>query len=224
MRKKFLAFGICFLLLISLSFSWNSSAKSPVNIAIVKYSGGGDWYSIVDALQNLIQFCNQEANMNINAEYGTVEVGSSELFNYPFLFMTGHGNIVLNNQEADNLRNYLNAGGFLFIDDDYGMDKFIRPIFKQLFPTNELIELPFSHPIFHQKYDFPNGMPKIHEHDNKSPKTYGLFIDGKLVCVYAQESNISDGWDSKEVHKDSEEMRQKALKMGANIIQYAFTQ
>ena len=201
-----------------------SSNTRPVKIALIKYNGGGDWYSVVDALKNLVNFCNREANMNIDPEYATVEVGSSEIFNYPFVFLTGHGNIVLNSQEIENLRNYLSAGGFLYVDDDYGLDKFIRPVFKQLFPDKELIEIPFAHPVFHQKYDFPNGMPKIHEHDDKAPKTYGIFIEGRLVCLYSTESNISDGWDSADVHKDPEEARKKALKMGANIIQFAFTQ
>jgi hypothetical protein len=201
-----------------------SSTTRPVKIALIKYNGGGDWYSVVDALKNLVNFCNREANMNIDPEYATVEVGSSEIFNYPFVFLTGHGNILLNSQEIENLRNYLSAGGFLYVDDDYGLDKFIRPVFKQLFPDKELIEIPFAHPVFHQKYDFPNGMPKIHEHDDKAPKTYGIFIEGRLVCLYSTESNISDGWDSADVHKDSEEARLKALKMGANIIQFAFTQ
>lgn len=201
-----------------------SSTTRPVKIALIKYNGGGDWYSVVDALKNLVNFCNRDANMNIDPEYATVEVGSSEIFNYPFVFLTGHGNIVLNSQEIENLRNYLSAGGFLYVDDDYGLDKFIRPVFKQLFPDKELIEIPFAHPVFHQKYDFPNGMPKIHEHDDKAPKTYGIFIEGRLVCLYSTESNISDGWDSADVHKDPEEARLKALKMGANIIQFAFTQ
>jgi hypothetical protein len=201
-----------------------SSTTRPVKIALIKYNGGGDWYSVVDALKNLVNFCNREANMNIDPEYATVEVGSSEIFNYPFVFLTGHGNIVLNSQEIENLRNYLSAGGFLYVDDDYGLDKFIRPIFKQLFPDKELIEIPFAHPVFHQKYDFPNGMPKIHEHEDKAPKTYGIFVEGRLVCLYSTESNISDGWDSADVHKDPEEARIKALKMGANIIQFAFTQ
>lgn len=210
--------------LLVLATALNSNSAKPVKIALVKYNGGGDWYSVVDALKNLIQFCNREANMNMDNEYATVEVGSSELFNYPFVFLTGHGNIVLNNQEQENLRTYLYAGGFLYVDDDYGLDQYIRPIFKQLFPDKELMEIPFNHPIFHQKYEFPNGVPKIHEHDDKAPKTYGIFNEGRLLCLYTVESNISDGWDSPDVHKDSEESRLKALKMGANIIQFAFTQ
>lgn len=209
---------------IALWLSTTSFNNKPLRLALVKYNGGGDWYSIVDALKNLSDFCNREIHTQLDNEHATVEIGSNEIYNYPFLFLTGHGNIVLNAQESDNLRNYLMSGGFLFVDDDYGMDKFIRPVFKQVFPNQDLIELPFSHPVFHQKYDFPSGMPKIHEHDDKAPKTYGIFIEGRLVCIYATESNISDGWESKDVHKDSEEARSKALKMGANIIQFAFTQ
>ncbi len=217
--KIFLIF--CFAVLF---ISLISATNKPVKIALIKYNGGGDWYSVVDALKNLVDFCNKEAHMNIDPEYATVEIGSTEIFNYPFVFLTGHGNIVLNNQEVENLRSYLLAGGFLYVDDDYGMDKFIRPVFKQVFPDKELIEIPFSHPVFHQKYDFANGVPKIHEHDNLTPKTYGIFIEGRLVCLYTQESNISDGWDSQDVHKDSPEARLKALKMGANIIQFVYTQ
>lgn len=218
--NRFIYIFVC----ITLWLSTTSFNNKPLRLALVKYNGGGDWYSIVDALKNLSDFCNREIHTRLDNEHATVEIGSNEIYNYPFLFLTGHGNIVLNAQESDNLRNYLMSGGFLFVDDDYGMDKFIRPVFKQVFPNQDLIELPFSHPVFHQKYDFPSGMPKIHEHDDKAPKTYGIFIEGRLVCIYATESNISDGWESKEVHKDSEEARSKALKMGANIIQFAFTQ
>ena len=214
-----------FILSISLlTISLISANSKPVKIALIKYNGGGDWYSVVDALKNLVNFCNTEVNMNIDPEYATIEIGSSEIFNYPFVFLTGHGNIILNNQELENLRNYLFAGGFLYVDDDYGLDKFIRPVFKQLFPDKELIELPFSHPVFHQKFEFTNGIPKIHEHDNHPPKAYGIFHEGRLICLYTQESNISDGWDSPDVHKDSPEARLKALKMGANIIQFVYTQ
>jgi hypothetical protein len=201
-----------------------SPPQAGIQIALVKYNGGGDWYSIVDALENLANFCNKNLGTNLDPNYATVEVGSADVYNYPFLFMTGHGNVVFSDQEAENLRNYLMAGGFIFIDDDYGMDPFIRPALKKVFPEQELVELPFEHPIYHQKYKFENGMPKTHEHDGKAPRGYGLFHEGRLVCYYATESNISDGWESQAVHKDPEEIRQISLKMGANIIQYSFQQ
>jgi len=193
-------------------------------IAVLKYSGGGDWYANPTALTNLIEFCNRKINTFIDSEPATVEVGSSELFNYPFVHMTGHGNVVFSNHDAENLRNYLLAGGFLHIDDNYGMDKFIRPELKKVFPELDLVELPFSHPIYHQEYDFNSGLPKIHEHDKKAPQGLGLILEGRLLLFYTYESDLGDGWEDSEVHKDSEETRQKALKMGANIVSYAFTQ
>lgn len=195
-----------------------------LKLALLKYNGGGDWYSVVDALENLSKFCNNQLGTSFDDDYATVEVGSAEIFNYPFLFMTGHGNVVFSDADAANLRTYLIGGGFLFIDDDYGMDPFIKVAMKKVFPDKELIELPFQHPLFHQKFDFPNGVPKIHEHDGKPPQTYGLFHEGRLICIYAAESNISDGWESYDVHKDPEALRQQALRMGANIIEYAFSQ
>jgi hypothetical protein len=153
-----------------------------------------------------------------------VDVGSAEVFNYPLLFLTGHGNIILSDQEAENLRNYMLAGGFLFIDDDFGIDPFIRPVLKKIFPQSDLKEVPFNHPIYHQKYDFPRGLPKVHKHNDKPTQGFGIFNQGRMVCFYSFESNISDGWESPEVHKDEPAIRQAALKMGANIIQFAFTQ
>jgi hypothetical protein len=191
-------------------------------IALLKYNGGGDWYANLEtSLPNLIKFCNDNLKTNINPEQGTVEAGSQEIFNYPFVHMTGHGNVVFSIQEAENLRNYMIGGGFLHISDNYGMDKFIRPQMKKVFPELEFIELPFSHPIYHQKYDFPNGLPKVHEHEGKAPQGFGLIYQGRLVCFYDFECDLGDGWESFEVHKDSPEARQKALKMGANILQYA---
>jgi len=161
--------------------------------------------------------------MGLNTEYATVDAGSSDIFNYPFIHMTGHGNVVFNNQEIQNLRKYMMGGGFLHIDDNYGMDKFIRPQLKRIFPDLDLVELPASYPIFHQKYDFSNGLPKIHEHDNKRPQAFGIIYEGRLICLYTYECDLGDGWEDADVHRDSDETRQKALKMGANIIQYAFT-
>lgn len=214
-----------FLIAITSIICFNFSIHAqPLKIALVKYSGGGDWYSVVDALQNLGRYCNSQLGTNFDDDYATVDVGSAEIFNHPFLFMTGHGNVVLSDAEAENLRTYLKGGGFLFIDDDYGMDPYIRVALKKVFPDQQLIELPYQHPIFHQKFNFTDGMPKIHQHDGKGPRTYGIFIEGRLACLYAAESNISDGWESYDVHKNPESLRQQALRMGANIIQFAFSQ
>ena len=199
-------------------------AQSSLKIALVKYRGGGDWYSVVDALENISKFCNKELNMNLNPEYATVDIGSAEIYNYPFLFLTGHGNIVLSDEEAENIRTYLLSGGFLLIDDDFGIDPFIRPTLKKIFPDKPLVEIPFNHPIFNQKFKFPKGVPKIHQHDGTPPQTWGIMNEGRMVCLYLQESNISDGWESPSVHKDPEEVRQQALRMGANIIQFVFKQ
>ncbi len=211
-----------FLSLFVLFTSFDPSQYS-FQIARLKYNGGGDWYVSPTSLPNLINFCNQNLKTNINPDEATVEVGSPEIFNYPFIHMTGHGNVIFNQKEAENLRNYLIAGGFLNINDSYGMKPFIFSQMKKVFPELDFIELPFSHPIYHQKYDFPNGLPKIHEHDNKPPQGLGLIYNGRLICFFNYESDIGDGWESPEVHGDSEETRLKALKMGANIIQYAFT-
>ena len=190
-------------------------------LALLKYGGGGDWYSNLEtSLPNLIEFCNTNLKTTINPQQATIEVGSPDIYNYPFVHMTGHGNVVFNSQETENFRNYLIGGGFLHISDNYGMDKFIRPQMKKVFPELDFVELPFSHPIYHQKFDFPNGLPKIHEHEDKAPQGFGLIYKGKLVCFYDFECDLGDGWESYEVHKDSPETRQKALKMGANIIQY----
>jgi len=197
--------------------------KHTYQLALLQYNGGGDWYANLEtSLPNLIAFCNKNLNTNINKEQAIVEVGSSELFNYPFVHLTGHGNVVFSFEEAGNLRKYLEAGGFLHIDDNYGLDKFIRPQMKLVFPELDFVELPFSHPIYHQHFDFDKGLPKIHEHDKKSPQGFGLIYKGRLVCFYSYESDLGDGWEDWEIHKDSDETRQKALRMGANIIQYAF--
>ena len=207
-----------------MNFSLSENESPTLKMALLKYSGGGDWYAVVDALQNMAEFSNRNLGTNFDKDYATVEVGSAELFNYPFVFMTGHGNIVFSDQEAENLRNYLTAGGFLFVDDDYGMDPFLRAAIKKVFPENDLVELPFEHPIYHQKYDFKNGLPKVHEHEDKPAQGYGIVLDGRVVCFYGYESNISDGWESQPVHNNPEDVRQASLKMGANIIQFAFEQ
>ncbi|HIP32037.1 MAG TPA: DUF4159 domain-containing protein [Crocinitomicaceae bacterium] len=196
-------------------------SQGSYQLAVLKYNGGGDYYANPTALPNLIKFCNQNLATTIKKEVPYVEVGSSDLFLYPMVHMTGHGNVVFSSAEAENLRTYLKGGGFLHIDDNYGMDKFIRIELKKVFPNNELVELPFTHKIFHQKYDF-NGLPKIHEHDGKRPQAFGIVVDGRLVCLYTYETDLSDGWESSEVHNDSENKRLQALKMGANILMYAF--
>jgi len=192
-------------------------------IALLKYSGGGDWYANPTSLPNLIDFCNKNLKTNIKEDYATVEVGSAEIFNYPFVHLTGHGNVVFNDQEAENLRKYLLAGGFLHISDNYGLDKFIRPQMKKVFPELDFIELPFEYPIYHQKFNFPNGLSKVHEHDNKNPQGFGLFWEGRLLCFYDYECDLGDGWEDPDVHRDSPETRLRALQMGANILQYVFT-
>ena len=194
-----------------------------IKLALLKYNGGGDWYANPTALPNLAVFCNREIKTNLDDDYATIEAGSAELFNYPFIHMTGHGNVVFNDLEAENLRNYLMAGGFLHIDDNYGMDPYVRPAMKKVFPELSFIELPFEHEVYHQKFEFKTGLPKIHEHDNKPPQGFGLIYKGRLVCFYDYECDLGDGWESYEVHKNSEETRTKALRMGANIISYAFT-
>ena len=208
-------------LVISLLFSFKQADYS-FEIAKLKYNGGGDWYSNKTSLPNLISFCNRELKMNINPKDQVVDVGSSKLFNYAFVHMTGHGNVVFSDSEAENLPNYLINGGFLHIDDNYGMDPFVRPVMKKVFPELEFIELPYNHPIYHQRFDFNRGLPKIHEHDNKPAQGFGLIYEGRVVCFYSYETDLADGWEDQEVHKDSEEKRQQALQMGANIIQYAF--
>jgi len=197
--------------------------QNTYQIAILKYNGGGDWYANPTALPNLIAFSNENIGTNIKKESATVEVGNSDIFNYPFLHMTGHGNVVFNASETENLRNYLLAGGFLHIDDNYGMDPYVRTEIKKVFPEIDLAELPTNHPIFHGKYEFKNGLPKIHEHDASPPKAYGIIADGRLVLLYTHESDIGDGWEDAEVHNDSEKIREKALQMGANILEYVFS-
>jgi len=219
MKRLTFIIGIFGLMSLFMAFS----PLPPTNsIALLKYNGGGDWYANPTSLPNLAEFCNKQLDININTDPPTVEVGSPDIFNYPFIHMTGHGNVVFSAEEAQNLRTYLIAGGFLHVDDNFGMDPYIRPALKKVFPELDLIELPFSHPIFHQRYDFKNGLPKIHEHDNKPPQAFGLFWEGRLVCLYTYECDLGDGWEDADVHKDPEEVRLKALQMGANIIQFVF--
>lgn len=191
-------------------------------VAVLKYGGGGDWYANPTAIPNLVTFCNKNINTSIKTTIETVEANSTNIYNYPIVFMTGHGNVIFSEEEAQNLRNYLLAGGFLHISDNYGLDKYIRRELKKVFPSEELQEIPYTHPIFHQTYTFNGGIPKIHEHNNKPPQGFGIFYKGKLVCFYDYESDLNDGWENEEVHNDSFKIREKALQMGANIIEYVF--
>lgn len=206
------------------SFTTMVFGQGSYEMALLKYQGGGDWYANPSSLTNLIDFCNTNIGTQFKKDYATVDVADPELWNYPFVHMTGHGNVVFNEEEVENLRNYLINGGFLHIDDNYGMDQFIRPEMKKVFPELEFVELPFSHPIYHQKFNFNQGPPKIHEHDELPPQGFGLIYEGRLVCYYTYQSDLGDGWEDFAVHKDSEATRMKALQMGANMIQFIFSQ
>ena len=192
-------------------------------IALVKYSGGGDWYANPTSLPNLIQYCNATINTKIKSKPATVEPGSPDLFSYPYVHMTGHGNVVFNDTDINNLKKYMLAGGFLHIDDNYGMNQYIRKEIKKIFPANDLVEIPANHAIFQKPNLFPNGLPKIHEHDEKRPQAFGIFINNRLVLLYTYECDLGDGWEDAEVNNDPLEVREKALKMGANIINYIFS-
>ena len=211
------------LLLILLGLPLIAFGQNTYQIAVLKYNGGGDWYANPTALPNLIEFSNENIGTNIKKEPATVEVGSSDIFNYPFIHMTGHGNVVFSSNDVENLRKYLLAGGFLHVDDNYGMDPYVRSELNKLFPEHNLTELSNNHPIFNGKYKFKDGLPKIHEHDAGPAKAFGIIVDGRLVCLYTFESDIGDGWEDSEVHNDSPEIRLIALQMGANILEYAFT-
>lgn len=206
-------------------FTFGVAAQNQgVKIALLKYNGGGDWYANPTSLPNLIKYCNTNLKTNIYPDPSTVELSSPEIYNFPFVHLTGHGNIIFSENEAVNLRTYLEGGGFLHVDDNYGLNEYFRREMKKVFPEKELIELPPSHLIFHEKYTFNEGLPKIHEHDNKQPQAFGIFIDDRMVCLYTYECDLGDGWEDIDVHNDPEETRLKALKMGANIIQFVFGQ
>lgn len=213
----------CFLLGLVIPPAIAQQNDNSLTLARIKYRGGGDWYNDPSSLKNLIEFSKSQLPIAINSEYDDVSVGSRDLFNYPFAFLTGHGTISLNRAEASNLRAYLESGGFLYIDDDYGLDQHFRETIKQIYPDEELIELPFEHEIYHQVFDFPNGLPKVHEHDGEAPRGFGLFRDGRLVLFYTYESNLADGWANPEVHNNPASIRQEALQMGTNILVYALT-
>lgn len=209
---------VAVILFVTLGFS----SQFTIKIGKLKYDGGGDWYANRTALSNLAIFCNSVLNTSINPVDEVVEVGSKEIFNYPYVYMTGHGNVVFSPSDAENLRSYLMAGGFLHIDDNYGLDKFVRIEMKKVFPELDFIELPFDHPIYNQKYKFSKGLPKVHEHDGKPPQGFGLIYKGRLVCFYDYECDLGNGWEDEGIYDDSPEKRLQSLQMGANIIQYVF--
>ena len=216
-------YSLVFLLFL-MSINWSfSQDQSAYQVAVLKYKGGGDWYSNPTALPNLMKFCNKNLGTSISIVVATVDISDPEIFNYPFVHMTGHGNVVFTIEDAENLRNYLLGGGFLHVDDNYGMDQFIRKELKKVFPAIDLVELPNNHPIFNQTYKFPKGLPKIHEHDDKNSQAFGIVYQGRLICLYTYETDLGDGWEDPEVHGDSPEKRTEALRMGANIIEYVFT-
>ncbi len=210
--KFLLALTFCLIYLVSFS----------QELAVLKYKGGGDWYSNPTALPNLIKFCNENINTKITEQVESVETGSTDIFQYPLLHMTGHGNVFFTEDDAENLKNYLISGGFIHIDDNYGMAPFLKKELKKVFPNKQLTEIPASHPIFNSVYKFPNGLPKIHEHDGKRPQALGIFHEDRLVLLFTFESDLGDGWEDPDVHNDSEDVRQKALQMGANIVKYVF--
>lgn len=198
-------------------------ASSALKLARVKYSGGGDWYNDKSSEVNLLNFINQSTNIHVDATYEFVDLASDNLFQYPLIFLTGHGNVNFSDNEVRSLRAYLENGGFLYIDDDYGLEEYIRVELKKVFPDKELVELPHSHPIFHSHFEFPDGVPKTHKHDDKAPITYGIFHGEELVVVFTVESNPSDGWADPEVHNNPPEKRRSALEFGTNIVVYALT-
>lgn len=192
-------------------------------IALLKYNGGGDWYANPTALPNLIKFSNKNINTSIANKPATVEPGSPDIFSYPFIHATGHGNIIFSDAEILNLRNYMLSGGFMHFDDNYGLDEYLRREIKRIFPNNNLIEIPANHSIFQKPFNFPAGLPKIHEHDGKRPQAFGIFENNRLVLLYTYECDLGDGWEDADVHNDPKEVREKALKMGANILNYIFS-
>ncbi len=210
------------LLLSLMLLSAGAIRAQTLKLALAVYGGGGDWYANPTALKNLATFCNRQLQMRLAQEEAQVELGSRELFNYPFVHLTGHGRWTLTTAEAENLRTYLEGGGFLHIDDNYGLDEYVRPAMKQVFPDLEFVEIPFSHTIYKQPFSFPNGLPKIHEHDNKPPRGYGIILNGRIVCFYTTETDLGDGWEDPEVHNNPVSVHMRALQMGANLVHYAF--
>lgn len=216
MKNKFLILAF---LLLHFNFGW-----AQLKLGLLVYQGGGDWYANPTALKNLAQFCNQNLKTNLSLQEAQIQAGSADIFNYPYIHVTGHGRIFFNDNEINNIRIYLESGGFLHIDDNYGMDEYVRKEMKKVFPELDFVELPFTHPIYHQTFKFPKGLPKIHEHDGLPAKGFGLIYKGRLVCFYSHSTDLGDGWEDPEVHNNPQEVRVKALQMGANIIEYVFNQ
>lgn len=211
------------LLLVAFALPMLGFSQYTYQIALLKYNGGGDWYANLEtSLPNLIEYTNKNLGTNIDPEQAIVNASDKAIFNYPMVHMTGHGNVIFSDQEVQNLRKYMTSGGFLHIDDNYGMDEFIRVQLKRIFPETDLVELPASHPIFHQKFDFKEGLPKVHEHDNARPQAFGIYQEGRLVCMYTHESDLGDGWEDQRIHNDPTELRNRALQMGCNILQFIF--
>lgn len=218
---RFLGVVFCLLMSSFEALSQGVSAEPTYEFAVLQYRGGGDWYSNPTSVPNLVRFCNAELGMQVSENVPYVDVGSTDISLYPFIHMTGHGNVVFSSSEVRNLRTYLAAGGFLHISDNYGMDRYIRQEFKKIFPSANWVEIPFDHEVYHQKFVFKTGLPKVHEHDNLPPRGFGMFYEGRLVCFYDNECDLGDGWEDYQVHRDPEEVRVKALQMGANLVQYA---
>lgn len=216
-KKLFLLLGC----LAAFALGLQAQDALGLKVAKLQYDGGGDWYSNPTAVPNLISFVRQHTNIQLDGEEHLVKPAGTQIFQFPYVYMTGHGNVLFSDEEAQNLRTYLISGGFLHIDDNYGMDKYVRREMKKVFPELEFVELDFEHGIFHQQYDFDNGLPKVHEHDGERPQGLGLFWEGRLVCFYTFESDLGDGWEDQSVHNDPEEVREKALQMGTNILIYA---
>lgn len=223
MKRLEFTFGALICLAFLPGFSALAQLPTEFKIARAQYRGGGDWYNDPSALTNLIRFARQQTGMAISEQYNDVPIGSREIFNYPFVFLTGHGNISINGAEAANLRSYLDKGGFLYIDDDYGLDAHARALIKAVFPEDPLLEVPFEHPVYHVLFPFNNGLPKIHEHDGKPPKGFGIFRDGKLVLYYTWESNLGDGWADPDIHNTPPQLRVTSLEMGTNLLLFALT-
>lgn len=209
-------------MMVFMLFAINTYAQKT-QVAVLKYKGGGDWYSNPTSLPNLVKFCNQMIKTDIDVNVAVVDAGSIDIFNYPFVHMTGHGNVFFDENDVNNIREYLLAGGFLHIDDNYGIKDYAMSQMQKAFPELQWVELPYSHEIFQKPYHFPEGLPKIHEHDNKAPQAFALIYDGRMICLLTYECDLGDGWEDQRVHSDSDETRLKALKMGANIISYAFS-
>ena len=221
-RPRFV-FVLLVIAAVNLSPAQSGAPGSAFTIARLKYNGGGDWYNDPNEEVNLLTFVREGTNVDVNPRYEPVDISSDNLFSYPFLFMTGHGNVSFSDAEVRRLRTYLENGGFLYADDDYGMDKAFRREIKKVFPDKELIELPFSYGLYHSVYDFPNGVPKIHKHDGKAPQGFGMFIGDRLAVYYTYESNPSDGWNDPEVHGDTPQRHLEALQFGTNLIVWALT-